>query len=260
MKMILHKTLPFTFFGFILAITFGCTTISLAQKKNHTAMIQVSTYPALQMGMFNGDVTYAQLKEAGDFGLGTFNNIDGEMVALDGKFYQAKTDGSVNLADTTWKTPFATVHFFKSDRQVILKDSIQGYDQLRTYLTRQFPTDNNPAAFKIAGTFSYLKLRSVPKQSEPFPTLAEVVAKQTTFEFRNIKGTLVGYRVPEYLAAINWPGYHLHFISDDRQHAGHMLECSLIEAIIAMDEFDSVTFLIPQTANFQKKDFSKTQK
>jgi acetolactate decarboxylase len=252
------------FFILFLISIFSTLTInaqsSSTPQKTRSTLVQVSTYSALEIGMFNGDMTIAQLKQVGDFGIGTFNGMDGELIGLDGKFYQAKVDSTVVLADTTLIIPYAVVHFFQSRHQEFLKKSFKTYDELKAYLTAQFPTDNNPAAFKIAGTFSYIKLRSIPKQSEPYPLLAKVIAQQTIFEFKDIKGTLVGYRIPEYLNSLNWAGYHLHFISEDKIRGGHMLECNLDEGKVDFNEFDCVSFLIPQVPSFQKLDFKKEQK
>ena len=126
-----------------------------------------------------------------------------------------------------------------------------------TYVSGAFPVI---ASFKITGTFAYLKLRSIPKQNTPFPPLTSVIAQQTVFEHRDIKGTLVGYWFPDYLASLNATGYHLHFISTDKQKAGHMLDCSLTEAVALIDDLDSVQLLIPQTEAFQKIDWSKVPK
>lgn len=248
----------------LLCIAFVIIALSacshLTPEQTQSTVIQVSTYPALTQGMYDGNLTYAQLKQMSDFGIGTFDGMDGEMVALDGTFYQAKVDGSVHPAAPTLECPFATVHFFHSDRQIALSAPLQTYDQLKARLDPYLPTPNRPYAFKITGTFAYLKLRSIPKQNTPFPLLKDVIAQQAVFEHRNIKGTLVGYWMPEYLAALNVAGYHLHFISADKQQGGHMLDCSLTEATTAIDDLDNVLLLIPQTAAFQKTDWSKIPK
>ena len=51
-------------------------------------LFQVSTIGALNVGVFGGVVDYANLKQQGDCGIGSFTGLDGEMVAVDGKFYQ----------------------------------------------------------------------------------------------------------------------------------------------------------------------------
>jgi hypothetical protein len=57
-------------------------------------LYQTSLMSALLEGIYEGEVTYGELREHGDFGLGTFNQLDGEMVGFDGIFYQIRSDGS----------------------------------------------------------------------------------------------------------------------------------------------------------------------
>jgi acetolactate decarboxylase len=242
----------------LLALGIACAPVT--PLRNYALVTQISTYPALQFGVYNGDVTYAQIDQYGDFGIGTFNGMDGEMVALDGKFYQAKADGSVREADKTAKAPFATLNFFRTSRQVRLNEPIQNYDQLKKFLNRQLTAANRPYAFKVSATFNTLTIRSVPKQSEPFLPLTGVIAQQVTFDLKNIAGTLVGFWVPDYLANLNAPGYHLHFISNDKQHGGHMLECNLSAATIEINDLEQIAVMIPQNDAFQKTDFTQTPK
>lgn len=235
------------------------TSAAPATAPDAETLTQVSTYPALQMGQFDGDVSFAQLAQAGDFGLGTFDNLEGEMIALDGVFYQAKADGSVGVADKTLETPFADVHFFHSSQQAQLNQAVHNLDELKAALAKLLPSPNRPYAFKISGTFPTLKLRSVPKQSPPYPTLADAVAKQVVFEQQNISGTMVGYALPAYLGSIGVAGYHFHFISTDKLHGGHVLDVSLNAAAVDIDYLENVKLMIPQNPTFQQTDFSKPQ-
>jgi acetolactate decarboxylase len=221
-----------------------------------SVVTQISTYPALQKGLYDGDLTYGQLARAGDFGIGTFDGMDGEMVALDGQFYQARSDGSVRRADNGLETPFATVTFFKPGQHVQTTAPLASYDQLKAYLTSVAPGANEPYAIRLHGKFPYIKIRSVPPQSQPYPPLDAVIAQQVTWERKDISGTLVGYWFPQYLSSLNAPGYHLHFISDDRQVAGHMLEGSLDGATVDIEYLDQVTLRIPQTPGFAGADLN----
>lgn len=72
-------------------------------------MYQVSTLQALMLGYTNPVVTVAELLEHGNIGLGTFKNIDGEMIVLDGVCYRAKDDGNVDVAEGDRGVPFSTV-------------------------------------------------------------------------------------------------------------------------------------------------------
>ena len=114
---------------------------------------QISTYPALERGLYDGDVTYAQLAQAGNFGIGTFDGMDGEMIALAGQFYQARSDGSVRRADKTLETPFATVTFFTAEQRLQPDEPLANYDQLKAYLASVAPPANRPYAIRIDGMF-----------------------------------------------------------------------------------------------------------
>jgi acetolactate decarboxylase len=236
----------------LLALLAGCVELRAPAQQ----VTQISTYPALQMGLYDGDVTYAELARMGDFGIGTFDGMDGEMIALGGRFYQARSDGTVRQVESSLETPFATVTFLSAEKRLQTSGPFAAYDELKAYLATVAPPENRPYAIRVDGTFPTLLIRSIPKQSEPYPPLADVVAQQTTWELKNLHGTLVGYWFPEYLSALNAPGYHLHFISDDRQIAGHVLECSLDAAVIAIEPLDRVTLQIPETPAFAEADFN----
>jgi acetolactate decarboxylase len=238
-------------------------TVQATEKKpvNDSTVVQVSIIQALLKGIYDSDTTFKQLKQFGDFGFGTLNGLDGEMIALEGQFYQAQADGSVHLVTDSMKTPYATVHFFQTDQEITLTESIQSYEQLQSRLDQYLPSRNRPYGLKITGTFDYLKVRSVPKQNKPYPPVVEVVTHQPVFEWKKITGTLVGYWFPDYMDKLNVPGYHLHFISADKQQGGHLLDCRLSTATIDLDWIDSVKLLIPQNAEFQQANlttYSKT--
>jgi acetolactate decarboxylase len=77
------------------------------EARAHHALFQTSTIDALLHGEYDGDVDFAELSGRGDFGLGTLEALDGEMVALDGGFYQVKADGRAHEIDPRARTPFA---------------------------------------------------------------------------------------------------------------------------------------------------------
>ena len=202
-------------FAFLAVTVCGCSHL----QKDRDVLFQTSTINALLEGIYDGETTYGELKQHGDFGLGTFNGLDGEMVGLDGKFYQVKADGIAYPVSDSAKTPFAVVTFFKTDKTVLLKKA-EDYSQLKQYLDYSLPTKNIFYAIKIEGVFKYIKTRSVPGQTKPYPPLVEVTKNQPIFEFHNVKGTIVGFRCPVYVKGINVPGYHLHFITKNKKARG----------------------------------------
>ena len=74
----------FFIFIFIFILLFCCKAGKNSVNKD--AIYQYSTINALLEGVFDGDITLGSLKNYGDFGIGTFNTLDGEMIFLDGYF------------------------------------------------------------------------------------------------------------------------------------------------------------------------------
>jgi acetolactate decarboxylase len=70
---------------------------------------QVATISSLLAGGYDGDTTVDEMLRHGDFGLGTFNGVDGEMMVLDGRVYRGTTDGRAHLVAGSERTPFAVV-------------------------------------------------------------------------------------------------------------------------------------------------------
>ena len=50
-----------------------------------------SVLKALDNGVLEGDMEIGELKKHGDFGLGTFNKLDGEMIILDNMEFTARS-------------------------------------------------------------------------------------------------------------------------------------------------------------------------
>ena len=233
-------------------VLFGCSQ----PDRNEEVLFQASTINALLEGVYDGEITYGELKQHGDFGIGTFNGLDGEMIGLDGMFYQVKSDGVAYAVADSMKTPFAAVTFFEADKEVALDQSVD-YEQLRHFLDQMLPTQNIFYAIKIEGTFTYIKTRSVPGQHKPYPPLVEVVKHQPTFEFHDVTGTMVGFRCPAYVKGVNVPGYHLHFITEDKKGGGHVLDCRIQDVTIGIDYTSGFYLTLPEASTFYETDLSK---
>jgi len=237
---------------FIVIFLAGCSCV----HKNRDILYQTSTINALIEGVYEGDITFKELKEHGDFGLGTVNELDGEMLALDGIFYQVRSDGMAYLIDPSMKTPFAVVTFFEPDKALSI-DKPLNCKELSDYLDCLLPTENIFYAVKLEGTFKYIKARSVPVQNKPYPPLVEAVKDQKIFEFHNINGTIVGFRFPGYMKGVNVPGYHLHFITEDRKAGGHLLECTIADAHAGIDYTNNLFIALPGESAFYNINLAK---
>jgi acetolactate decarboxylase len=193
-----------------------------AERDPHV-LFQASTIGALLDGAFDGDLSFAELAQHGDLGLGALNGLDGEMIALDGEFFRADVDGAINPIPATAKTPFAVVTKFAPE----VDERIEGrltHEELLASLDRLAPAGASSCAVRLDGRFDLVRARSVPRQSPPYRALTEVVADQHVFELADVAGTMLGFRFPTYAEGIEVAGYHLHFISDDRSRGGHVLD------------------------------------
>jgi acetolactate decarboxylase len=246
----------------IVVLAFGCdqrTAVSPrasrpkvegeAATATSEALVQFSLLAALAADDYTSGPPLRRVLEAGDFGIGTFHNLDGEMIVLDGEIYQALADGTVHVADREITTPFAAVTFFGDDGRI---DNLKAATlaDLDSHLDRKLPRPNSPYALRIDGDFKALTLRSVPAQKRPFRPLVEVVKDQSTWQRTNMRGTLVGLRCPEWMSDVNVAGYHWHFLSDDKKTGGHVLACEFDNGSLQFDECSTIVIHIPNTPEF----------
>jgi acetolactate decarboxylase len=218
---------------------------------------QVSTIDALLVGAYDGTMTCRKLLGKGDFGIGTFDRLDGEMLVLDGKVFQIKADGKVYRPPLSLTTPFAAVCRFSPQISISLpKNSSQ--EAVKLLLDEKIPAKNTFCAVKITGTFRTMHTRSVPAQEKPYRPLAEVAAHQPEFTMHHVSGTIVGFRSPPFVKGIGVPGYHLHFVSDDEQQGGHILDFELTEGTAEIDICNRLHLVLPdKDSSFHQLDLSK---
>jgi acetolactate decarboxylase len=240
--MIVNK--KYSYCVIIIFILFGCSHVP-----HREVLYQASTIQALSAGYYDGQEDLCSLKQHGDFGLGTFQGLEGEMVVLDGNFYQVKVDGRVHLVNKAEGIPFAQVTFFDADKAFPV-DSELSYAGLSPYLDKLLSSTNLFYAVKISGRFKYVKTRSVPKQPKPYPDLNQAVKEQKVFEFNDIEGTVIGFRSPEYAGNFSVGGYHLHFISKDRRKGGHLLDFQASRVKIEIDETADFYLSLPTNEEF----------
>jgi len=210
---------------------------------------------ALVEGIYKEDIPLAEIKKHGDFGLGTFNDLDGEMVMLDGQVYQISSDGRVTVVDDSALTPFACVTFYEplSHDEI---DHEMNYDAFLEWLYGLLPSPNLFYAIRIHGAFAHVKARSVPKQDSYRP-LIEVAKEQATFDFYDVEGTLAGFFTPSFMSSLNVPGLHLHFLSADLQQGGHLLECVPRKACVGVQMISTLELSLPISLDYLTWDFTR---
>jgi len=228
----------------------GCHRTIPGSDSNHDSIYQVSILDALMTGIYDGETSIEELKTHGDFGLGTFNALDGEMIVLGGEVYQIASDGVAQRIADSIRTPFAVVTFFTADTIISIKESI-GKHQLENAIDKLLTGRNIPTAIKITGDFSSIQTRSVPRQSRPYPLLLDVLKNQPEFSLKNVSGTIAGFRLPVYMKNINAPNYHFHFITTDHSAGGHLLDFTARNLIIEIDTKHHIAIQLPHDDDFR---------
>jgi acetolactate decarboxylase len=229
--------------------------MGLAKEEDRRALYVSAPVNALVEGIYQEDTCISDILKQGDFGLGTFNDLDGEMVVLDGRVYQLRSDGKVYQVSDETKTPYACVNFFSPDSDEVIEQSLD-FTGLTHLLERMIPSDNMIYALRIDGRFSWIKTRSVPRQDSYRP-LVEVAREQPEFEYRDVSGTMTGYWTPSFMQALTVPGYHLHFLSDDRQHGGHLLGCQTGQIRISIQHLPRLEVGLPVSLDYLTADFTR---
>ncbi|HEY2479269.1 MAG TPA: acetolactate decarboxylase [Solirubrobacterales bacterium] len=191
-----------------------------AEREPHV-LFQASTISALLDASYDGDLTFAELGERGDIGLGTLNALDGEMIAIDGDFFRADVDGELTLVGSEERTPFAVVTRFEPTIEVELAPDLE-HEAILKALYAAAPDDPS-FAVRVDGRFATVRARSVPPQEKPYRPLAEVVAEQNVFELTDVEGSMVGFCFPTWVEGIEVAGWHLHFADTARRRGGHVL-------------------------------------
>jgi acetolactate decarboxylase len=218
---------------------------------------QVSTIDALMQGVFEGVRPVAELKQHGDFGIGTFDALDGEMIVLDGVVYQAKADGHISVAADNQTTPFATVTYFDRDLAVTTEMPMN-LSVFSTVMEKRLPTGNMIYAVRMHGTFPSMKVRAIPAQHKPYPTLADAAKNQSVYTYSDTTGTIVGFYTPVFFKGLNVAGYHLHFISDDHITGGHILDFAVpANTTVEYDITPGFTMGLPMSGAFTGTNLSQ---
>jgi acetolactate decarboxylase len=176
------------------------------------------------------------------------------MVVLDGVCYQISANGTVAPVNGDRLIPYAVVTRFSStyrkEHQKIPNFGalVAACDQLRD-------SNNVFYAFRVSGAFQNVKTRVMKPVSEG-TKLKTAASVQQEFRFEDLRRTLVGLWSPGFAGSFSVPGYHFHFLSEDRQRGGHVLECQALDVDIEGCSITEMHVSLPETESFLRADLS----
>lgn len=220
----------------------------------HHTLFQVSTSTALVQGVYQGCVTVGNIKAHGDFGLGTFDALNGEGLMLDGHVFQALGDGSVIEPPESSSAPFWVSAEFKADRTLSL-ESVSSWEDLCAQIDNVRNSQNLFAAIRLDAVFEMIHYR-VACKSAPGTDLVTATSHQAEFTLNNVAGTLMGFWSPAYARTFNIPGYHLHLLSSDHKHGGHVLGIKAKNLKLQVMDANNIVMALPETPQFLKADLT----
>jgi acetolactate decarboxylase len=224
-------------------------------RETHANAVYLSApVNGLVEGIYRARTTMAELREHGDFGLGTFNRLDGEMVILDGEIFRMDAQGRANRVDDGEQTPFACVTRYRPDTLDEFSDP-PGLD-LFSLVARILPSPNMLYAVRVDGRFRNVRARSVPPQDADRP-LVEVARDQPEFDYVDLDGTMVGFHTPAFLGGVAVPGLHLHFLSADHSRGGHVLHCDPGPVTVGIQHVPQLIMGLPMTLDFLTSRFER---
>jgi acetolactate decarboxylase len=231
-------------------------TAALSQyfKTGRHRAYQISTSAAVVQGVSEGAVSSWKLLANGDFGLGTFEHLDGEMVVLDGIIYQVRGDGTVHARRDDFQIPFAVVSRYQADERFEVRD-ISSLDDLERGCDPHRESDNLFYALRVDGVFERMHTRAVKAASEGTRLLA-ASETQPEFRFKDIEGTLVCVWSPRFSSSFSIPGYHFHFLSKDRKKGGHVLDCGAKELRAGIQTLFEYDVRLPEAGAFLKENLA----
>jgi acetolactate decarboxylase len=209
---------------------------------------QVATISTLLAGGYEGDTTVDEMLRHGDFGLGTFNGVDGEMMVLDGRVYRGTSDGRAHLVEGSERTPFAVVTAFQPRGTMTVVEG-QSLEQLNTTLDALPYSASRILAVRIDGHFQSIQVRSEPKQAPPYRPLAEVLQEQQAVHtLTEVNGTLIGFRFPTATSSVNVAGWHFHFLTADKARGGHVFTLTTGAGRALIEEISELRISLPAQA------------
>jgi len=230
------------------------TLLAESLELDRHSLFQVSTSNALVQGVFGGVITVKDLKRHGDFGLGTFTGLDGELVMVDGECFRATAGGVVGVAEDQREVPFALVTRFETDIEETV-DEESNLDEVTAKIDSMRPSENVFMGVRIDGEFTGLSMRAECK-ALPGESLVEATSHQSEFDVADQVGSIVGFWSPPYSRSIGVPGYHFHFISDDRKTGGHVLGLQAHRCRIGLHTESDLHLALPETTDFLTADLS----
>ncbi|HEX6909785.1 MAG TPA: acetolactate decarboxylase, partial [Longimicrobium sp.] len=209
------RTHPFRAALLLGVCTLGACASAQTQLPRSQTIWQLSPVATFRTGEYDAAATVGEVRSHGNMGLGAAAALDGEMLLLNGQFWRFAANGQVLPAPDALGMPFAQVTEWRGGTEMIVPPGLTYADSaFQRAVDVRLPGLNAFYALRMHGTFDLMVSRTYTGQVPPYIPLSSAPAD--TFRVARVTGTMVGFRAPQYADPVTIPGYHLHFIADDR--------------------------------------------
>lgn len=233
------KKIYYLFFIFLIA----SYSVSCEKESDQTdPLYQVNSFALFATGQYEGFYPYSSILSKGDFGIGTFDALNGEMVLLDGKLFRIEAAGNPVPVDGSETAPVASFCRFQAD--LSFESSGGSLDELKAEIDAHLSNKELFYGIRIEGIFNQLTTRSIYAQELPYRPLTEVVKEEVRLESQNLEGTAVGFWAPQHMEQSLWKAYHLHFLSKDETVGGHIHEAQLGPVVVKIDVLNELNLIL----------------
>jgi len=215
----------------------------------------VSVVDALFNNVLESNISVSDVLKHGGFGIGTLDSVEGEMVIYENSVYTATGEGDLHCVEGSSKTPMAIVTNFIPSISIEAKNV--SFKKLLEIIDDKIINKNLLYAVKIEGVLSEIVLRCHDKQSRPFDEFKVILNKSKIFKKNNIKGVLVGFKLPHYIKNVNLVGYHFHFVDEKRKIGGHVYDGLFDKANVEISVHHSFFVELNNHEDFANVDFER---
>ncbi|KAI8580118.1 hypothetical protein K450DRAFT_238237 [Umbelopsis ramanniana AG] len=217
---------------------------------------QYSIISAFMDGQTLHGIPLKDLGKHGDFGLGSFQLADGEMILVDGTAYRMSYDGSITVAEPSTCLPYAMVTFYTPTVTVAVAGMLK--PNFQKHIEDITPTAKNYfLAIRFDGVFKKMRFRIAKGQDVPGANVMKTITKtQRVIDMEDVEGTMIGFRSPGCYQGITVAGYHLHFIKKDRTTGGHCLDFEIQKGITGISIIRQIDIELPDSDDFCEADLT----
>lgn len=236
--------------SYLLKLTLLTTLSGLTYNSYAATINQAGTIDSLVEVLTQGSTTLDTMIKYGNYGLGTVNDIPGEMVIYQGKAYLGDSHGKAVPLSNSTKVPFAQSFDFKNPEFTKTLNNVTP-KTIDSLIKNNLSGTNYYYAVKITGTFESIKGRSWPKLQKGKLIAPWILKHQTIHNIHSIKGTVIGVVTPSYLSNTSVAGEHFHFIDSTKTQVYHLYDFKSEKVNVTIKRYNKSNIIFPTTESYK---------